>query len=61
MEIEHEDGYYLTAAPIFACLKQYLTGEIKKPGLFFQANVVEPIKFFDDLRDLKIDISVNQI
>ena len=59
MEISHRDGYLLTAAPVVACLLQYLDGSISKPGLHFQANVVEPERFFRDLRVMGIDMKIN--
>jgi len=58
IEVSHEDGYYLTAAPVFACLKQYLYGKINKPGLHYQASVINPKIFFDDLKDLGVEVNV---
>lgn len=49
-KIEHEDGYLLTALPVVACLLQYLDGSIRQPGLWLQGNVVEPQRFFNDLK-----------
>ncbi|MBS1272215.1 MAG: hypothetical protein MAGBODY4_01355 [Candidatus Marinimicrobia bacterium] len=57
MRISHRDGYYLTAVPVVACLMQYLDGTIGAPGLWYQANVVEPQRFMNDLRDMRIDMS----
>ncbi|HET56470.1 MAG TPA: hypothetical protein ENN33_14825 [Ignavibacteria bacterium] len=58
IEVSHEDGYYLTASPVFACLKQYLHGKINKPGLHYQASVINPKIFFDDLKDLGVEVNV---
>ncbi len=55
MKISHEDGYALTAIPVTACIKQYLDGN-KTPGLHFQANFVEPVKFFDDMKKMGVEI-----
>lgn len=58
IEISHEDGYFLTAAPVFACLNQYLDGKINKPGLHYQASVINPKIFLDDLRDLGVEVNL---
>ncbi len=56
MKVHHEDGYEITVIPLVACLKQYLSGDIK-PGLQLQAWAVEPKQFFDDLQKLGIGVS----
>ncbi len=45
----HEDGYAFTAIPAAACLLQYHDGSISRPGLWLQANVVEPQRFMRDM------------
>ena len=52
--ISHPDGYLFTAIPVAACLLQYLDGSIDKPGLCFQAHVVEPTRFMRDMERLGI-------
>lgn len=47
--LSHEDGYVLTALPVTAALRQYLDGTARKPGLFTQAEIVDPASMFDDL------------
>jgi len=60
IEISHSDGYFLTAAPVAACLLQYLDGSVREPGLHFQANAVEPERFFNDLKIMGIDVTVKE-
>ena len=60
MEISHSDGYLLTAVPVVACLFQYLDGSVRNPGLHFQANVVEPKRFFRDLQMMGIDVILTE-
>jgi hypothetical protein len=61
MRLSHEDGYVLTAVPVVACLLQYINGNLRDPGLWFQANSVDPEQFFQDIERLgvKIDIQFN--
>ncbi|MBL8232223.1 MAG: saccharopine dehydrogenase NADP-binding domain-containing protein [Bryobacterales bacterium] len=50
--ISHPDAYMLTAIPVAACLMQYLDGNIRKPGLWLQAHMVEPKRFFRDMQTM---------
>jgi saccharopine dehydrogenase (NAD+, L-lysine-forming) len=52
----HEDGYMITAVPVAACLLQYLDGTIRKPGLWFQALVVEPGRFMNDMERMGLEV-----
>ncbi len=56
MKLIHENGYIVTAVPIVAFLKQYLNGTAKKTGVWYQANIVEPEQFFDDIRKMGVNI-----
>lgn len=58
MRLAHNDAYVLTAIPVVACLLQYLKGSIRNPGLWLQANLVEPTQFFRDIERLGVGITV---
>jgi saccharopine dehydrogenase (NAD+, L-lysine-forming) len=52
--ISHPDGYLFTAIPVAACILQYLDGSITAPGLWLQANIVEPNRFMLDMQRMGI-------
>jgi saccharopine dehydrogenase (NAD+, L-lysine-forming) len=58
VSIHHEDGYMLTAIPVIACLLQYLDGSLRKPGLWTQANIVEPNRLMTDMERLGVDVRI---
>ncbi|MGD8306635.1 MAG: saccharopine dehydrogenase NADP-binding domain-containing protein [Ignavibacteria bacterium] len=58
MRLAHDDAYVLTAVPVVACLLQYLNGDIRKPGLWFQANLVGPIQFIQNMERLGVRITI---
>lgn len=58
MTVAHDDAYFLTAAPAVACLLQVFDGAMRKPGLWRQGNLVEPVRFFADLAHLGVRVSV---
>jgi saccharopine dehydrogenase (NAD+, L-lysine-forming) len=59
MRISHEDAYCLTAAPVAACLLQYLDGSARKPGLWVMALGVEPQRLWRDIEKMGIKISIH--
>ena len=52
----HEDGYVMTAAPVVACLAQYFGRGQRMPGLWLQADFVEPVDFMNRLKSLGISV-----
>jgi len=52
----HPDGYLFTAIPVVACLLQYLDGTARKPGLWTQAHLIEPVRLMRDMQHMGIDI-----
>jgi saccharopine dehydrogenase (NAD+, L-lysine-forming) len=54
----HEDGYMFTAIPIAACLLQYLDGSIRKPGLWTQANIIEPNRLMKDMKRMGVHVQI---
>lgn len=61
MTLYNDDGYYLTAVPVVAAIKQYLSGKLNKPGLHIQANFVEPVEYFEDIAKLNGSINIEEI
>jgi saccharopine dehydrogenase (NAD+, L-lysine-forming) len=57
--LSHADGYMFTAIPVVACLKQYIEGDSKKPGLFTQGEIVEPVQFMHDMKRMGIQVEEN--
>lgn len=53
---EHPDNYAITALPVVACIKQYLNGDIRRPGLWTQAEIVEPVSFKEYMNQMGLFI-----
>lgn len=51
------DSYLLTGAPVVACLEQLLDGSARRPGLHYQAQLVEPNRFLDELAALGLEVT----
>ena len=60
MTLREEDSYKMTAIPVVATLLQYLDEDIIKPGVHFQANLVQTDRFFRDMERMGIITEVNQ-
>lgn len=54
----HPDGYELTAIPVVACLQQVLDGVVRQPGLWLMGQLVEPVRLFDDMAAMGVEVRV---
>ncbi|MDI6808671.1 MAG: saccharopine dehydrogenase NADP-binding domain-containing protein [Candidatus Eisenbacteria bacterium] len=55
--VSHLDGYELTAIPVVACLLQYLDGQARRPGLWMMGQLAEPVRFFEDLKRMGVQVT----
>lgn len=55
-QIEHTDGYELTAIPVTAYLEQYLDSSAREPGLHMMGHIIEPIRLFEDMQKMGVQI-----
>ncbi|MEW6569276.1 MAG: saccharopine dehydrogenase NADP-binding domain-containing protein [Chloroflexota bacterium] len=60
VSLAHADGYVMTAAPMAACLMQWMDGSVRRPGLHFQALLAEPGRMLRDLERMGIEVSVRE-
>ena len=60
VRITHEDGYFLTAAPTVACIRQYLEGTAARPGLHFMAHIVEPRRMLEDMEKMGVEVDIKE-
>lgn len=51
------DPYLMTVLPAIACIRQWLSGPPFPPGLHHQGMLVEPERFFSDLRPTALTLS----
>jgi len=54
---EHKNAYLFTAAPVVACLMQYLDNKINKTGLHMMGHLVDPARLFKDLEKMGLKFS----
>jgi saccharopine dehydrogenase (NAD+, L-lysine-forming) len=59
IKVSHPDVHMMIAAPAVACLLQVLDGRPERPGLYSQANVVEPSRLMKDLERLGLEVEVS--
>lgn len=51
-----DDAYFLTAAPVVACVLQYLDGGLRRSGLQLQAHAVDPDRLMDDMERMGVEV-----
>jgi Saccharopine dehydrogenase NADP binding domain len=61
LQLLHWDAYLLTAAPVVACLLQYLDGTLPKSGLWYQGNVVNPKRMLSDIEGLGVRFEIRKM
>ena len=59
LSLYHTDGYLFTAIPVAACLLQYLDGSIRRPGLWTQANLVDPDRLVRDMTRMGVQLKAS--
>ena len=58
-QIEHEDGYELTAIPVVAFLKQY--DQVRCAGVHMMGHLAEPNQLFRDMQSMGAHITLNTV
>lgn len=58
VNVEHEDGYELTAIPVVAFLRQYLDGSAHKSGLWMMGHLAEPVRLMKDMEAMGAKVEV---
>lgn len=56
LKVSHDDGYFLTAASVVACIMQLIDGGVRKPGLHCEANLVDPARLLQQLQQMGVGI-----
>ncbi len=57
-QISHRNAYELTGISVAACVKQYLSGDLRKPGVWLQGMSVDTAQLLADMQAQGADISV---
>ncbi|MEO1257770.1 MAG: SDR family NAD(P)-dependent oxidoreductase [Bacteroidota bacterium] len=55
--LSHEDAYFFTAAPVVACVRQYLKYE-HEPGFYYQANFADATAFLQDIAKMGVNVRI---
>lgn len=57
--IAHPDGYELTAVPVIAYLLQYLDGSARRPGLHMMGHLADPVRLFQDMEKMGVEVGIS--
>jgi hypothetical protein len=60
MIAKHDDPYLFTAVPVFSCIRQYLAGTIRKPGLYMMGHVIDTDELVRDMTEFGIFVSIEK-
>lgn len=60
LRMEHQDPSFITAVPVVAFLKQYLSGETDQPGLWLQAMAAEPRRMIQDMGRMGLKMIIKE-
>jgi saccharopine dehydrogenase (NAD+, L-lysine-forming) len=58
--VRHSDAYFITAAPVVACVRQYLQKKIP-PGLNIMGHATDPEILIDDLQRMGVEVEVSDL
>ena len=56
LRLSHGDGYWFTAIPVVACVRQLLEGSIRQPGLHMMGHIVNPEFFLKDMQSMGVTV-----
>ncbi|RPI49295.1 MAG: hypothetical protein EHM49_10130 [Deltaproteobacteria bacterium] len=58
--VSYSDAYFITAAPVVACVRQYLQKKIP-PGLNIMGHATDPEILIDDIKRMGIEVEVRDL